>query len=374
MISFKALKEVLPHVVKSRHPILIRSRHGVGKSTLVYDMAEEMGLPVVERRISQMPDVGDLLGMPCPNDEKKRTEYYPPEWLLEACNNPVILFFDEVDRGEKQIRQALFELTDSRKIAGVYLHPDTIVIAAVNGDEDNTTDYGVDYLNVAELDRWTTYDVDPTIEDWVLWAAKSEDMLSIIVDFIRDNPVHLEHEVKEGIVPNKVYPSRRSWHRCSTTLRDANLVEPGKMNVLVYNIVTGFVGFEAASAFADYVRQYKKVVSVEDILNNGKINLTKDFIINDHLAWLEKAKAGGFWNKELLENQISNIAEYLTTALPAELAMKMLDDIAKASEEHPEAAKNISELYRHRTVAKCTKNFLTGTVSSADDKEKKEQN
>ena len=56
-------------------------------------------------------------------------------------NQPCILFFDEVDRANTDVAQSIMELTDSRKIAGHTLHPDTIVIAMVNGgsyDEGNT--------------------------------------------------------------------------------------------------------------------------------------------------------------------------------------------------------------------------------------------
>ena len=62
-ISFATLNSVLPFVVNAKFPIMIRGRHGIGKSTIVYQLASKLGLPVVERRASQITE-GDLLGLP----------------------------------------------------------------------------------------------------------------------------------------------------------------------------------------------------------------------------------------------------------------------------------------------------------------------
>ena len=49
-IDFKTFVSVAPHVLKVRKPLMLRGRHGVGKSELVYQVGSDMGLPVVERR------------------------------------------------------------------------------------------------------------------------------------------------------------------------------------------------------------------------------------------------------------------------------------------------------------------------------------
>ena len=53
-IDFKTFLSCAPHVVAVRKPILLRGRHGVGKSEVIYQVAESMGLPVVERRASHL--------------------------------------------------------------------------------------------------------------------------------------------------------------------------------------------------------------------------------------------------------------------------------------------------------------------------------
>ena len=137
-VDFATFTSVVPHILAAKLPVLIRGRHGVGKSQVVYQIAEERGLPIIERRASQMTE-GDLLGLPDTADSeidgRKATTWNAPDWLVTACANPVVLFLDEVDRAVMEVRQGLFELTDSRKINGWHLHPDTLIIAAVNGGD-----------------------------------------------------------------------------------------------------------------------------------------------------------------------------------------------------------------------------------------------
>ena len=49
-VDFKTFVAIAPHVTAVRKPVLLRGRHGVGKSCVVYQTAETLGLPVVERR------------------------------------------------------------------------------------------------------------------------------------------------------------------------------------------------------------------------------------------------------------------------------------------------------------------------------------
>ena len=62
-VDFKTFLQVVPHVTAVTKPILIRGRHGVGKSEVVYQFAKSIGFSVVERRASQMTE-GDLVGLP----------------------------------------------------------------------------------------------------------------------------------------------------------------------------------------------------------------------------------------------------------------------------------------------------------------------
>jgi hypothetical protein len=311
-VDFKTFVAIAPHVTAVRKPVLLRGRHGVGKSCVVYQAAETLGLPVVERRASQMTE-GDLLGLP--TTDGGTTSFCPPDWYAECCNEPRVLFLDEVDRATVEVRQGIFELTDSRKLAGHHLHPDTVIFAAVNGGEHGEQ-YQVGEMDPAELDRWTVFDVEPSIEDWLTWAKDNVD--GMVWDFINNNRNHLEHT--GDFEPNKVYPSRRSWDRLNGCLTTANLL--GESSPTLFNLSAAFVGFEAAVSFNDFVLNYERQVTVADILDNGSINKTADFAINEHTALVDKMEASEVFAAELTEGQVTNLATYFLT-LPSEVAMKL---------------------------------------------------
>ena len=317
-IDFKSFLQCAPHVIKVRKPILIRGRHGIGKSEVVYQIAESLDLPVVERRASQMTE-GDLLGMPSPEmieiNGQQASQFRPFAWFIQACTEPVVLFLDEVDRATTEVRQGIFELTDSRKLAGWTLHDDTVVIAAVNGGEHGSQ-YQVNEMDPAELDRYTVFDVEPSVEDWLDWAK--ENVNGVVWDFVNQNRNHLEHS--DDFEPNKVYPSRRSWKRLSDCLVDACLLE--EASPVLFNLSCGFVGFEASVAFNDFIKNYERQVTVEDVIDNGEIEKTNEFDINDHSALIEKMEAKEIFKTALEDKQIQNLANYFVS-LPSECCMKL---------------------------------------------------
>tara|TARA_B100000989_G_scaffold46334_2_gene29934 strand:+ start:16931 stop:18019 length:1089 start_codon:yes stop_codon:yes gene_type:complete len=319
-IDFATFTTTAPFILDARLPVLLRGRHGIGKSQVVYQIAEERGLPVVERRASQMTE-GDLLGLPDTADTaingRKATTWNAPDWLVTACEQGVLLFLDEVDRATMEVRQGLFELTDSRKLNGWHLHEDTLIVAAVNGGEHGAQ-YQVGEMDPAELDRWTVFDVEPTAEDWLKWAHGR--VPSIVWDFINHNRKHLEHE--GDFEPNKVYPSRRSWDRFCCTADPAGVFDEDGDRDLLFNLATAFVGFEAAVTLRDFVEKYEWQVSIEDIIDDGDFEKVDNWGINDHAAMIEKFEASEIFIDQLSETQVTNLAEYFVR-LPSEIAMKL---------------------------------------------------
>ena len=323
-IDFKNLLLVLPHVTSANHPVLLRGRHGIGKSSVIYQYAASLGLPIVERRASQMTE-GDLLGLPTVDEGV--TSFCPPDWLAMACDTPVVLFLDEVDRATLEVRQGIFELCDSRKLAGHNLHPETLIFAAVNGGTHaGAAAYQVGEMDPAELDRYTVFDVEPSIDDWIGWA--NDNCEPLVTDFIRNNTEHLEHN--DDPEPNKVYPSRRSWARFSETVAAAQVLEAGQSNPIVFSLASAYLGFEAAVSFNDFVANYSKVVTISDVLDKGK---AIDVDLNQHCALIDKMGASERFKNALNEGELMNLAAYFMS-LPSEPAMKLWTMIGQANQDN----------------------------------------
>jgi hypothetical protein len=255
------------------------------------------------------------------------TSFCPPDWLDECCNHARVLFLDEVDRAIPEVRQGIFELTDSRKIFGNHLHPETVVIAAVNGGEHGSQ-YQVGEMDPAELDRWTVFDVEPTTEDWLDWAKGT--VTDVVWDYVNQNRSHLEHG--DDYEPNKVYPSRRSWVRLDDCLNAAGMLGE-EHNPAVFHLATGFVGFEAAVSFNDFVKNYERQVTVEMILDEGQVDKTTSFNINEHCPLIEKLEASTVFNGELTDDQCKNLANYFVS-LPSEAVMKLWQALGNGNVEN----------------------------------------
>jgi len=201
------------------------------------------------------------------------------------------------------------------------------------------------------LDRWTVFDVEPTVEDWLNWA--NDKVNKVVWDFINQNRAHLEH-VGE-FEPNKVYPSRRSWDRLNECLENASfLSDENRKNSLamIYELTTAFVGFEAAVAFRDFAQNYESQVLVSDILDLGEFEKVEEFSINDHSALVEKMEANGTFTEELSDNQVQNLVDYFVM-LPSEVAMKLFTVIGNAGEE---GQQNVIKLHGATTTT-CKRQF-----------------
>ena len=330
-VDFATFISVAPMILDVGLPVLIRGRHGIGKSEVVYQIAAMRGLPVVERRASQMTE-GDLMGLPSIKGEA--TSWNPPDWYKKACNEPVLLFLDEVDRATLEVRQGIFELNDSRKLNGWYLHPKTVVMAAMNGGEHSgASSYQVGEMDPAELSRWSTFDLDPSVKDWLDHANGK--VSQIIWDFIKGDSRHLEYvPTKGGFEPNKIYPDRRSWFRLDKTLDEACLLAEDEFGAgtlaTIYHLACSFIGTEAAVSFKDFVEKYERQITVEDLLVKGKISLTKDWSLSEHMTMIEKFWASGPLAQDgtLHDDNIrGNLAEYCLT-LPGEGAMALYTLVA----------------------------------------------
>ena len=103
--------------------------------------------------------------------------------------------------------------------------------------------------------------------------------------------------------------------------------------IVILTQLNAFVGFEASVAFRDFVENYSRQVSVEDILNSGDVEKTSEFTINEHCALIEKMEASDVFNNVLTELQISNLATYFVN-LDSEPAMKLWAVIGKGERDN----------------------------------------
>ena len=296
-MDIKTALNVIP-LLPSRQAIMIRGPHGIGKSQIFQQIADKLGMELIDRRLSQMTE-GDLLGLPELSDGV--TRFCPPDWFMSACKAPKIILLDEFNRGTPEILNTAMQITLDFELNGLKLHPETRVYAAINA----SAEYSVNELDPAQADRFWTIDLEPTVEDWLTWATDTG-VDGVLVDFIRQNPGHLR--AKGQLEPGKVYPSQRSWDKLNQALKKAGLdLAAEGVPDLLYPLSIGFVGLEASIAFRDFVKNYENIISAEDVLNDwkkvkgkvSKLSADKQNALMDKL--LNHCK-GNPWTDEQLDN------------------------------------------------------------------------
>lgn len=336
-VSMTSLKTLLTSV-SSDVVICIRGRHAVGKSESVAQAAKDLGLPLVMRRLSQMTE-GDLLGLPemvQTKNGQNATSFRPCEWLLRAVEEPCVLFLDERNRALDAVKQAVFELCDSRGFYGYELHPDSRIVIAENVGDN----YQVQACDPAEVSRCVTVELDPSPKEWIDYAT-SKGINPLVVDFIRSNEKALEFNAK-NFEPNKKYPDRRSWYKFAVEAEKLGLFDRVS-DPMLYVLAGGFLGPETAQPFVDFCKTYNKQVSVHDILDNwdaakrkliGKKVLTKsDIVSNEKYAELgnkvsDHVKLDSAADAIMKSQaQVDNLVKFLTDA-PAEITMNILSQLA----------------------------------------------
>ena len=237
---------------------------GISRTVWHYDM----GIPVVERRLSQMTE-GDITGIPFEGN-RGGTVFRACEWLLATCEFPCVLFLDELNRAIKGVEQATFQLADSKAFDGNLLHDGTRIMVAVNvGDQ-----YDVTPMDPAALSRYAVVDLDPTTQDWLDWA--SDNCNQAMVEFIRANERFLEY--KDTCEPNKKYPDRRAWGNLDAELAQSGLYENSN-DVVFCHMAASMVGFEAANSFWKFVKERGQDISADDVLkdwSSAKTRLPSD--------------------------------------------------------------------------------------------------
>ena len=254
--------------------ILIKGPTGVGKSFLVRDVAKHFNLPLIEARLSTKDEAG-MTGIPDFEGSKEAGVSYflATSWYKRACEEPVILFFDEMNRAMPQIMQAAFQVVLDRELGndknGVArrLHPDTRVFAAINAGNE----YDVNEMDPALLRRFWVCEFCSDTDDWLGWAADNK-LSSTLLDFIRVNPAELRVD-PSTVEPGKVVANPASWHRLDDSLKHMDWSPDQFTGQSVpegfYHVTAGFVGTEAAAKFIDHIRSMSTEVTAQELLNSS---------------------------------------------------------------------------------------------------------
>lgn len=342
--TFKSVALQLP----ANTSVLLRGLHGIGKSKLVRWVARAIATKrsksanyyeFIDRRLSQLTE-GDIIGLP--STDGNVTRFNPPDWIMRACLTPCILFLDELNRATPEVMQAAFQIVLDHELNGFKLHPETQVFSAIN----NSSDYTINEMDPALLDRFWTIDLEPDLNDWVTWARDTDPEFGgnidpVIIDFLIANEKLLDPS--KVVDPGTVGPSRRSWEKLSIALKGAGIAEEPQ-HPLFYPMCIGFIGVEASITFCEFAQTVGRRISAEDVLNNydAVSSKAKSLTHERQNALIEKVSGFVLKNLETVSDvQGTNLKKFMGDLLTDELRLTLWTRLTAAGAKKLELAKSI---------------------------------
>jgi hypothetical protein len=174
--------------------VLLIGRHGVGKTSLVKAVAQQLHLAMKYYSASTLDPWADLVGIPVPTDGHGLVFHRPRD-----VDNAELIFFDELNRSHPKVQNACFELIQFKSINGEPLPKLRMVWAAINPP---SSDYDVTELDPALADRFhahVPFPYRPSLE--YFQSVFPADVAKILVTWWNDE---LSDQQKAAISPRRL--------------------------------------------------------------------------------------------------------------------------------------------------------------------------
>jgi len=303
--------------------VIVEGDHGIGKSESVHSFGKANDFHVEALFLSHQ-EVADLIGIPTMErdeiDDVALTTWSKPIWLhrMELAareGRRCILFLDELNRAQTEVRQAALQLVLDKQIHEHRLPKtvvngvefDSFVVAAINPADGF---YQVDELDPALLDRFLHFKLHVNADSWIEWATDN-DVHKTIISYISNSRDKLYVKDENA----SIFPTPRSWTKLSELLKsyeDKNLDN----QALLYNIISGKIGHTVGAQFQTYYKENSVIVTVGDVTTLCEIEYQK------------AAKKHGDASVEATDavaKKIKKIIEPLEIPLLKELSSNMMD-------------------------------------------------
>lgn len=229
-------------------PVLLVGRHGVGKTRCAQQAASALGAKLKVFNFTQTPKSA-FAALPVVG-EKEISHGISRELraVLEE-KEPTVLFFDEINRAHPDVISTIFSLVEPSGGVRIgeqeYKKPENLFILGALNPSDLYGDAAP--LAVPAGNRWLVYWYQPSVEDWLEWAAQN----GIRPEIGRFVAQKGEEALTPGFDPNRdgIYPtgSPRNWEIVSNAW--------GKGGVsLALRVMAGFFPRDLVQEFEEFLQ------------------------------------------------------------------------------------------------------------------------
>ena len=335
LITINELKEELKtryqegFITGERRPILVLGPIGIGKTSIAEQVALECGISWKASSLANYRK-HDLVGIPIPNTEKGivtwlKTDVLPHEHLDGPRG---ILLLDEITLADPETRGAVLTLIGNGRLENYVLPKDWYIFLAGNHEGENETFYS---LSKAFLNRCSVYVLNPSLDDYKLWAMKNN-IHPLVIAYLSFIPSSLYTEHSDEELTISVTP--RGWTEVS---RNLWLFDNNRMSgrSLYLNVASVISTIEADKFFA-FCKFREQSVPIEEVLLNkcNKVFTSKEIlhiivqgcihnILEDFINNVDKTKP------EVILNKFINFFNWLFIQGIREMEVLAIEDIKR---------------------------------------------
>ena len=289
-LNVEELKDFIKHMVGNNQHIQAQGKvpvainiegdAGLGKTSAIMQLGKEMNMQVVKLNLSQLEELGDLVGFPVKEFEiqnaegktkwigeaqvqmalqkgfkvvAKRMSHAAPEWI-QGKGEGGFLVLDDYTRADHRFMQATMEILDRQEYVSWKLPKNWHVILTTNPDNG---DYNVTSLDVAQKTRFISVELKYDVNVWAKWA-ETAGIDGRCINFMLMNP---------ELVTQRVNP------RSVTTFFNAISSIPKFEDSLpiIQMIGEGSVGVDFSSMFTMFINnKLDRIISPEDIMTKDE--------------------------------------------------------------------------------------------------------
>ena len=253
-VNQNQLLDVLINVAIIR-PVFIWGAPGIGKSSIVEQFAESLGLPCVSLLGSQLAPE-DIIGVPQIIEGK--SIFCPPRMI--ARDEPYCLFLDELNACSQEVQKAFYSLIHDRRIGEYFLPKGSIIIGAGNRTQDNAI---VKPMSSALINRMFHVELIASHRYWLEWAGQNG-IHHFILEYISLRPDHLW---KQPPKTEEVFSTPRSWHMLSDALYSYG---EGITDKQLEVLASGCLSPHHATQFRAFIKQIRNRYTLSAIINGDQ--------------------------------------------------------------------------------------------------------
>jgi hypothetical protein len=297
-LNINEVKDFLRHIVSNNQVIQTQGKNpvavevvgdsGIGKTSTIIQVAEELELNFVKLNLAQIEELGDLVGFPIvqyqiqekmttsnPNEVrtprtawvnevsfqeylkagfkdtgKTRMSYAAPEWIAGKEDGGILLL-DDWNRADTRFIQAVMELVDRQTYISWKLPKNWHIILTSNPDNG---DYMVNSIDSAQRTRFITANLKFDVDVWAKWAEE-DGVDGRCINFLLMHPELVTQETNARSI--------------TTFFNSISSIENFEDQLpLIQMIGEGSVGAEFATMFTMFINnRLDKIITPEKVMS-----------------------------------------------------------------------------------------------------------